>query len=71
MQSFRFGDRASGILFHLEVTVQHIHRMFEEFAGEVQQENLDPDGILKQGESFLPALQQTGSTVFRRWVELH
>jgi hypothetical protein len=45
--------------------------MFEEFAGEVQQENLDPDGILKQGESFLPALQQTGSTVFRRWVELH
>jgi hypothetical protein len=44
--------------------------MLDEFAGEIRQENLNPGGILKQAESFLPPLQQIGSTVFRRWVEL-
>jgi GMP synthase (glutamine-hydrolysing) len=70
VQSFRFGDLAYGILFHLEVTERHISKMLNEFAGEIQRENLDPGGILKQAESLLPPLQQIGSKVFRRWVEL-
>jgi GMP synthase (glutamine-hydrolysing) len=70
VQSYRFGDRAYGILFHLEVTEPHIAKMLDEFAGEIQQENLNPAGILKQTQSFLPALKQIGAAVFRRWIEL-
>jgi GMP synthase (glutamine-hydrolysing) len=70
VQSFRFGDLAYGILFHLEVTEPHISKILNEFADEIQKEKLDPCGIRKQAEPFLPPLQQIGSTVFRRWVEL-
>jgi hypothetical protein len=69
VQSFRRGDLAYGILFHVEVTERHISNMLNEFGGEIQRGNPDPGGILKQPESFLPTLQQIGSTVFLRWVE--
>jgi GMP synthase (glutamine-hydrolysing) len=70
VQSYRFRDRAYGILFHLEVTERHISKMLHEFDGEIQHENLNPAGIMKQAESFLSPLEQIGATVFRRWVEL-
>jgi GMP synthase (glutamine-hydrolysing) len=70
VQSYRFGDLAYGMLFHLEVTEGHIKSMLNEFASEIRRGNLSPDGILKQGESLLPLLQQIGATIFRRWTEL-
>lgn len=70
VQSFRYGDQAYGILFHLEVTERHIWKMLKEFAGEIQQENLDAEGILLQAGFLLPPLQQIGATIFRRWTEL-
>jgi GMP synthase (glutamine-hydrolysing) len=70
VQCFRFGDRAYGILFHLEVTERHIWKMLKEFAHEIQQENLDAEGILLQAGFLLPPLQQIGATIFRRWTEL-
>ena len=70
VQCFRFADRAYGILFHLEVTDRHIRKMLNEFAGEIQEENLNPEEILKQAESLVPPLQKIGATVFRRWSEL-
>ncbi len=70
VQSYRFGDRAYGILFHIEVAEPNIRKMLAQFAAEVQQENLNPAGILQQAGSFLPPLQQIGATVFRRWLEL-
>jgi len=69
VQSFRFGERAYGILFHLEVTERHIGKMLDEFADEIRQENLNAAEILKQAESHLPPLKQIGATVFRRWTE--
>lgn len=70
VQSFRFGDRAYGLLFHLEVTKRHIQGMLDEFAAEVQEEGLSAAGILREGESFLGPLQQIGVAVFRRWIDL-
>jgi hypothetical protein len=40
------------------------------FAGKIQQENLDAEGIMLQAGFPLPPLQQIGTTIFRRWVEL-
>jgi GMP synthase (glutamine-hydrolysing) len=70
VQSFRFGERAYGILFHMEVTEGQIWKMLKEFAGKIQQENLDAEGIMLQAGFPLPPLQQIGTTIFRRWVEL-
>jgi GMP synthase (glutamine-hydrolysing) len=70
VQSFRYGDRAYGILFHLEVTERHIWKMLKEFAGEIQRQNLDAEGILLQARFLLPPLQQIGATIFRRWTQL-
>jgi GMP synthase (glutamine-hydrolysing) len=70
VQSFRYGDQAYGILFHLEVTERHIWKMLKEFAIEIQQENLDAEGILLQAGFLLPPLKQIGATIFRRWTEL-
>jgi GMP synthase (glutamine-hydrolysing) len=70
VQSFCYGGLAYGILFHLEVTERHIWEMLKEFAGEIQHENLDAEGILLQAGFLLPPLQQIGATIFRRWTEL-
>jgi GMP synthase (glutamine-hydrolysing) len=70
VQSYRFGDRAYGILFHMEVTERHIVRMLDQFAGEIQEEKLNPAEILEQAKSFLPPLQNIGATVFRNWAKL-
>jgi GMP synthase (glutamine-hydrolysing) len=70
VQSYRFGDRAYGILFHIEVAELNIRKMLAQFDAEVRQENLNPAAILKEAESFLPPLRQIGATVFRRWLEL-
>jgi GMP synthase (glutamine-hydrolysing) len=70
VQSFCYGGLAYGILFHMEVTEGQIWKMLKEFAGEIQQENLDAEGILLQTGFLLPPLQQIGATIFRRWVEL-
>jgi len=71
VQSYRFGMKAYGILFHLEVTLHHISRMLEEFAGEIELENLDQATIFKQSEYLLPELRRIGATVFERWAELN
>jgi GMP synthase (glutamine-hydrolysing) len=70
LQSYRFGDRAYGILFHLEVTETHIRKMLDEFAGEIRQEKLSASEILKKSEAFLPPLQKVGASVFGRWIDL-
>jgi GMP synthase (glutamine-hydrolysing) len=70
VQAYRCGDRAYGFLFHMEVTDNQIRGMLNEFAAEIQEENLSPAKILKESESFLPPLQGIGATVFRRWTEL-
>jgi GMP synthase (glutamine-hydrolysing) len=70
VQAYRYGDRAYGLLFHMEVTENQIRGMLNEFAAEIQQEGLSAVEILKQSESFLPPLQKIGATVFSRWAEL-
>src|SRR6185437_1357528 len=35
VQAYRFAERAYGVLFHLEVTTDHIHKMLTEFSNEI------------------------------------
>jgi len=69
-QAFRYGDRAYGFLFHMEVTEKIIAQMVRTFSQELKEERLDGQGIVRAAKDYLPRLQNTGAVVFRRWAEL-
>lgn len=70
LQAFRYGNQSYGLLFHMEVSHEQVRGMLREFESEIQQEKLDGRLILDQTTMFLPAMQQVGRTVFKRWAEL-
>jgi GMP synthase (glutamine-hydrolysing) len=69
-QGFRYGEKAYGFLFHLEVTGQIITNMVQEFSGELDAENIKAGSIVAKTRDYLPELQTIGNRVFRRWVKL-
>jgi GMP synthase (glutamine-hydrolysing) len=69
-QAFRYGRGAYGLLFHMEVTFPLVRTMVETFSGELDAAGLNGAAIKLNAHTHLPALQQIGHTVFRRWSEL-
>lgn len=69
-QAFRYGDRAYGFLFHMEVTEKIITEMVRTFQGELKQEKLDGRRIIEMAANHLPNLQSIGKVVFSRWANL-
>jgi len=58
LQAFRFGERAWGIQFHLEMDEQLLRAMLD---------GKDPEGLVDQSRRELPALRRIAATVFSRW----
>lgn len=69
-QAFRYGAAAYGILFHMEFTSDILRGMTSTFKDELKEEGLDGDIILRESETYLPALRSNANQVFRRWAEL-
>ena len=69
-QAFRFGANVYGLLFHLEATPQIVADMVTAFADELEEERLDGREIIGPMGDHLPALTETGATVFDRWAAL-
>lgn len=69
-QAFRYGKNAYGLLFHVEVTLPHVHKMVETFADDLQTAGLNGTAINLNARTHLPALEKVGQTVFARWVTL-
>lgn len=69
VQAYRYDERAYGVLFHLEVTENHVREMLTEFGDEIQQENLSAERILEEAKDHLEPIEKMGATVFSRWVE--
>ncbi len=69
-QAFRYGDRAYGILFHMEVTSTTIAGMIDDFGGELREEGIDAAALAERTESSLLGLQPVGVRVWRNWVRL-
>ena len=67
-QAFVYGDRAYGLLFHMEVTEKTIRDMVATFADELAQEQLDGQEIVDQAGHYLPLLQGLGYTAFQNWA---
>ncbi|MGH9398037.1 MAG: type 1 glutamine amidotransferase [Terriglobia bacterium] len=69
-QAFRYGSKAYGFLFHMEITPEILRGMTATFAGELQAEGLEGGKIIREAETHLPQLQTIGRHVFERWAEL-
>lgn len=70
VQAYRYDRGVYGVLFHLEVSEDHIHRMLHEFADETERENVSAERIMHQAKHHLGPLQQIGATVFNQWTKL-
>jgi GMP synthase (glutamine-hydrolysing) len=69
-QAFRHGERAYGLLFHLETTPAIVEAMVADGREDLRQEAIDPRSILEGVRTRLPAVQAIGRTVLGRWAEL-
>ena len=69
-QAFRYGQKAYGFLFHLEVTEENIQDMITSFPDELAQAKVDGVEMVRRIPDFLPNLQNIGKIVFQRWVGL-
>jgi GMP synthase (glutamine-hydrolysing) len=69
-QAFVYGERAYGLLFHLEATNKIVEDMARGFAGELDEEKIEGADIIAQTREHLPQLQRIGASVFQRWASL-
>lgn len=69
-QAFRYGDRVYGLLFHLELTAEVIHRWMEAFADELRslRGQIDPVHILADLPGQMANYQAVGQRVFTNLV---
>jgi GMP synthase (glutamine-hydrolysing) len=72
-QAFRYGHRAYGLQFHLEMTAEMIDNWFgepENCRELTELEYIDPEGILRQTPKELPRLQSLSSELVARFAEM-
>lgn len=69
-QAFRYGQKAYGILFHLEVTEEMIQEMVRIFKEELRGSGIDGSEIVERATDHLKRLQEIGKSVFERWAGL-
>jgi len=69
-QAFAYGEKAHGLLFHLEVTETAIDEMIESFPEEVADAGTSREVIEHDTKLYLAQLQETGRRLFSKWVTL-
>src|SRR5579875_155367 len=69
-QAFRYGDKAYGFLFHMEVNEMMIQNMVRTFAEEVREVGSDKNQILAETAQYLSPRHAIGHQVFSRFVAL-
>jgi GMP synthase-like glutamine amidotransferase len=70
VQAFRYGDRAYGLLFHLEVEPAGIVALCRECPSDLRRAGLDADGVLRQAEPHLPRLHALAGLLIRHLLSL-
>ncbi len=69
-QAFRFGDRAYGLLFHLEATAAQVQAMARAFAGELAAAGIDPAQLVAQSERAAERIAPVAEHVLGRWASM-
>ena len=70
VQAFRFGEKAYGLLFHLEVDERLVRRMLDAFEDEAREAGEDPYEILRQTPEHLPQLLTRSGRFHERFLRL-
>ena len=70
LQAFRFGERAWGVQFHLELDAGVLQAMLAGGAEELAEEGVDPAQLLAASSRELPRLAALATTVFTRFAAL-
>ena len=66
-QAFRYGDKAYGFLFHMEVTEEIIRAMVAAFRDEIEEAQVDGNGIIRDiGQHLLTLQREIGKPAFER-----
>ncbi len=69
-QAFRYGNKAYGFLFHMEVTAEVIGGMVAAFTDEMVEAGVTQAEVTSDITERLPRLHEVGNTVFSRWAGL-
>jgi GMP synthase (glutamine-hydrolysing) len=71
-QAFRYGPRAWGLQFHIEMTAKMVNDWVREadWSGELARWNVDPQVIRRQTNEELPRLQAIAKQVFGRFAAM-
>lgn len=69
-QAIRYGSKAYGFLFHMEITPEILGGMIQTFADELKEEGIDGGQLARESAPHLPPLAAMGEQVFKRWAEL-
>jgi GMP synthase (glutamine-hydrolysing) len=70
VQSFRYGENAYGILFHMEVDLAMIELWANTFAGELLETNQSASDLISGAHRSLAFLSSVGDKVFDQWAKL-
>lgn len=69
-QAFVFGDRAYGVLFHLEFTVPQVDELSVQFADEMRAADVPPEALRAGARAHGPAAEALGLGLYSRWMDL-
>ena len=70
VQAFRFGEKAYGLLFHLEVDERLVRGMLDAFEDEAREAGEDPYEILRQTPEHLPPLMVRAGRFYEGFLKL-
>jgi GMP synthase (glutamine-hydrolysing) len=69
-QAFRHGDRAYGLLFHLEVTPVHVRSMVSACGAELREAGVPGATLVDGAERWAGPAEAIAVPLFRRWAAL-
>jgi GMP synthase (glutamine-hydrolysing) len=70
LQAFRFGERAWGIQFHLEIDEALLRSMVASGETELAENGVDAELLVLQARRELPRIEEIAAAVFSRWMRL-
>jgi GMP synthase (glutamine-hydrolysing) len=68
LQAFRYGPRALGVQFHLEIDDEVLGAMIESGGPELAEAGVDPEALRAQARREVPRLRGVASKVFAEWL---
>jgi GMP synthase (glutamine-hydrolysing) len=70
LQAFRFGERAWGVQFHLEMTPELLRSFVDNGAADLAAAGVEAEGLLAGSRRELPRMGALAEPIFRRWLAL-